>query len=57
MPVMLWGDKMNWMLETMFITGVTFGIEWMPLGRVCDDEGYVVIDIFIVRFLITYSPN
>jgi hypothetical protein len=48
---------MSWMLETMLINGVTLGIEWMPVGRVCDDEGYIVIDIFIVRFLFTYAPN
>ncbi len=48
---------MSWMLETMLINGVTLGIEWLPVGRVCDDEGYIVIDIFIVRFLFTYAPN
>lgn len=45
---------MSWMVEVNFINGVVFGIEWMPKGVVCDDEGYVCLDIGIVRFLFTY---
>lgn len=45
---------MNGMIEVNLINGIVFGIEWMPKGVVCDDEGYVCLDIGIIRFLFTY---
>lgn len=46
---------MNVMVELNMITGFMLGFEWLPVGSVDDEVGFVVFDIGIVRFLITYQ--
>ena len=46
---------MKFGLELSFICGISFGVEWHPIGTVEDDVGYWVVDIGIVRCLLPYG--
>jgi hypothetical protein len=43
--------------EIMFeaIFGVSVGINVAPIGYADDDEGFVIIDLFIFRLIIAYE--
>jgi hypothetical protein len=46
---------MNFILEVNFITGFMLGFEWAPKGHLDEEEGYIVVDLGIFRFLVTYE--
>lgn len=43
--------------EIMFepIFGVSIGLNLAPKGHVDDDEGYIVLDLVLFRFIIAYE--
>lgn len=42
-------------MELSLITGISFSVEWHPVGVVEEDVGYVVVDVGIVRILFPYT--
>jgi hypothetical protein len=43
--------------EVMFepIFGVSVGLNLAPIGHAEDDEGFIIIDLFLFRFIIVYE--